>query len=79
MTIKTRLKKLEALIPEIVAPIRVSRFIVLPNLDDPSGYMADNGAVIMRNPDETMAELKARCNESVVWIPGERHLFEAIA
>jgi hypothetical protein len=79
MTIKNRIERLEAFATEITEPLKIAWFSVLVGLNDPSGYTADNGAVIMRGIGESMEELHNRCYKSVTWIPGEWHDFEAIA
>ena len=78
MNIKNRLDRLEALDVKITEPLKIGWFSVLPGLDDPIGYIAENGVVTMRGIGETMENLRDRCYEAVVWIPGQWHDFEAI-
>jgi hypothetical protein len=79
MSVKTRLDRLESLVTEILEPIKVNWFCVVPgHIDDPIGYTADTGEVVMRKPGESINELQARSGDSVVWVPGEWHLFEPI-
>ena len=78
MTIKNRIERLEALTTEITEPFKIAWFSVLPNLNEPGGYTADNGALIMRTPGETMEELHNRCYKAVTWASGQWHDFEAI-
>ena len=56
------------------------RFIVDCGGDEPIGYRCDEGTEIMRKPEESESDFKARCYEAVNWPIGENshHLFEPI-
>jgi len=59
---------------KITPPIRQARFYCTPGLE-PVGYKC-NGIAIMREPKETLEELRSKCRNSVQWTtPDTVHCF----
>jgi hypothetical protein len=80
MSLKRRLEKLEASIAPLNNIDGIAYFIVEPGGIE-IGYRSDEGTEIMRKLDESEADFKARCCETVNWPIGEnpRHIiFEPI-
>ena len=65
-SLKTRLGKLESSMITETEPLRIARFIVDPGDLDPIGYRCGELEII-REPDESTAELIKRCGELVEW------------
>ncbi len=76
MNVKTRISKLEQSSLSKQEPWKIGRFIVDPGHLEPKGYTCE-GITIMRNPGESIEDLRARCFDAVDW-PEHRLIFEPI-
>ena len=69
MNIKNRVSKLESASYLDTTGIRIARFIVDVDIDEPTGYRCGE-AEIIRNPGEAIEALHKRCHDTVIWPEG---------
>jgi hypothetical protein len=73
--LKNRVSKLESSICPDIEDIHVMRFIVDCGSIEPIGYRCGEVEII-RQPEESVEELKSRCDEVAVWPAGtSSHVF----